>query len=49
MYMTKEIRAPTSKLGRKLQNCEMMGIDAYLDLDLNNHEAIESSTEDESD
>lgn len=33
MYLTKEVRQVTSKLGRKLQNCEMMAVDGYLDLE----------------
>ena len=48
MYMTKEVRQVTSKLGRKLQNCEMMPIDGYLDLDMA-EDSLSESTDDDSD
>lgn len=48
MYMTKEIRTVASKLGRKLQNCEIMAVDAYLDLDTQS-DGHSDSTDDESD
>jgi len=47
MYLTKEVREVTSKLGRKLNNCEMMAIDGYLDLETS-ASCLSESTEDES-
>lgn len=49
MYMTKEVRQVTSKLGRKLQNCEMMAVDGYLDLATSADDSQSDSTDDESD
>lgn len=47
MYLTKEVREVTSKLGRKLNNCEMMAVDGYLDLETP-ASCLSESTEDES-
>lgn len=49
MYLTKEVREVTSKLGKKLANCEMMAVDGYLDLPTTSCLSEQSSTEDESD
>ena len=49
MYMTKEVRQVTSKLGRKLQNCEMMSVDGYLDLETSAIDSQSDSTDEDSD
>ena len=49
MYMTKEVRQVMSKLGRKLQNCEMMSVDGYLDLETSAIDSQSDSTDEDSD